>query len=163
MFFILNLKHHQLVEDDGMDFQNTPAEVTPPVRGRGRARGRAKTAASGTTSRGRGRGRGASKLSPKVDEDEAEITVVSGSDDDFVPSKQTATPRQVAKSSRGTRARGAGGAISQAFARQSQITTQASQRTAPAAAASSPAATTRTSARPKASTTRGVCYVSDSD
>ncbi|KZS02945.1 Double-strand break repair protein MRE11A [Daphnia magna] len=159
---------HRQADDDEMNVSNTLADVSPvQTRGRGRGRGRARAAMS-TSTRGRGRGRGATKET-KIDKED--VTIISDSEEEFIPVAAVATPRQTARSSRGIRGARATAAanppaassqITQAFARQSQISTQPTQRAAPPTATGTPATTAR-SARPKASTARGVCYVSDSD
>lgn len=196
------LQTHRQADDD-MDVGNTLDDVSPvQIRGRGRGRGRAR-AASSTSTRARGRGRGASK---EAQFDIEDVTIVSDSEEEFIPPSNVTTPRQTARVSRGMQPsnvtrpiqtarrvsqtsvvttprqtakyggmRGMRGStvanpatassdISQAFARQSQISTQPTQSAAPPshAATEKPVATVR-SARPKASSARGVCYVSDSD
>lgn len=164
----MRLQTHRQADDDEMEVSNTLADVSPvQTRGRGRGRGRSRAAMS-TSTRGRGRGRGATKET-KIDKED--VTIISDSEEEFIPVAAVATPRQTARSSRGIRGARATAAanppaassqITQAFARQSQISTQPTQRAAPPTATGTPATTAR-SARPKASTARGVCYVSDSD
>jgi hypothetical protein len=166
--FILHLKGHRQVDDAEMDIGTVLADMSPvQTRGRGRGRGRARAAA--TSTRGRGKGKAANK---EAIIDKEDVTVISDSEEEFIPPTKLTTPRQTAKSSRGTRGVRASAAsnasvgssqITQAFARQSQISTQVTQRIAPAAPTPTLAPTATRVARPKASSARGVCYVSDSD
>jgi hypothetical protein len=166
--FILHLKGQRQVDDAEMDIGTVLADMSPvQTRGRGRSRGRARAAA--TSTRGRGRGKAANK---EAIMDKEDVTAISDSEEEFIPPPKLTTPRQTAKSSRGTRGVRASAAsnasagssqITQAFARQSQISTQVTQRIAPAAPTPTLAPTATRVARPKASSARGVCYVSDSD
>lgn len=125
-----------------------PQSATPA---RGRGRGRAKTSRASTSTRARGRGRAAATASSSraQDEDEAEITLISDSED-MIPATSKPTPRNPASKSRAASTL-RGGAIAQAFARQSQ------QATSSATTVKKSPSTVR-----KASN-RGVCYISDSD
>lgn len=96
--------------------------------------------------------------------------VISDSDEESFASKQ-AKPKQTTRLSRATREPKAtssrvatSSTISQAFARQSQISSQTTQRVAPPTpAAASAVSSARSKTQPKSSSSRGICYISDSD
>lgn len=125
-----------------------PVEEVKPARGRGSARGRSRARATSTRAR--------AKTRPEADP----IIIDDDDDDEYVRQLPKATPeRGRSTRGRGTRARASqSGSIAQAFAKQSQSLSQ-TQRVLP-----QPPVATPSSARPtRPSTSRGICYVSDSD